>query len=43
MKSTTTFVNGKSNFSVDALENGVYIINLALENGKTSQIRFVKK
>jgi hypothetical protein len=42
-KSVVSLVNGKSNFNVSALEVGMYIFNVVLENGKTSQFNVVKK
>jgi hypothetical protein len=36
-------VNGKSAVSIEALDAGVYIFNLVLENGKTSQFNVVKR
>ena len=41
--SVISLVNGKANFNVSALEVGVYIFNVVLENGKTSQFNVVKK
>jgi hypothetical protein len=41
--SLISLVNGKSNFNVSALEVGMYIFNVVLENGKTSQFNVVKK
>jgi hypothetical protein len=42
-KSVISLVNGKANFNVSALEVGMYIFNIVLENGKTSQFNVVKK
>ncbi len=42
-KSVVSLVNGKANFNVSALEVGMYIFNVVLENGKTSQFNVVKK
>ncbi len=42
-KSVISLVNGKANFNVSALEVGMYIFNVVLENGKTSQFNVVKK
>ena len=36
-------VNGKSAVSIETLDAGVYIFNLVLENGKTSQFNVVKR
>jgi hypothetical protein len=41
--SVVSLVNGKANFNVSALEVGMYIFNVVLENGKTSQFNVVKK
>ncbi len=41
--SVISLVNGKANFNVSALEVGMYIFNVVLENGKTSQFNVVKK
>ena len=41
--SLISLVNGKANFNVSALEVGMYIFNVVLENGKTSQFNVVKK
>ena len=38
-----SLVNGKADFNVSALEVGMYIFNVVLENGKTSQFNVVKK
>jgi hypothetical protein len=41
--SVISLVNGKANFNVSNLEVGMYIFNVVLENGKTSQFNVVKK
>lgn len=41
--SVISLVNGKANFNVSSLEVGMYIFNVVLENGKTSQFNVVKK
>lgn len=43
MNSTLTLLNGKSEINISSLEAGVYIFNLTLENGQTSQFNIVKK
>jgi PA domain/Secretion system C-terminal sorting domain len=43
MNSVVTLVNGKSNVSIESLDAGVYIFNVELENGQTSQFNVVKK
>jgi len=42
-KNVVSLVNGKANFNVSNLEVGMYIFNVVLENGKTSQFNVVKK
>ncbi len=36
-------VNGKANVATDNLQSGMYIFNVALENGKTAQFNVVKQ
>ena len=38
-----TLVNGKTTVDISSLETGVYIFNVTLENGETSQFNVVKK
>lgn len=40
---TITLVNGKAQININALEAGVYVFNVVLENGQTSQFNVVKK
>lgn len=41
--STVTLVNGTAEYSLEGLNNGMYIFNVTLENGKTAQFNVVKK
>jgi hypothetical protein len=41
--SAITLVNGKSNVNISSLEAGVYVFNVTLENGQTSQFNVIKK
>ena len=41
--SVISLVNGKADFNIASLEAGMYIFNVVLENGKTSQFNVVKK
>lgn len=43
MNNAISMVNGKSEVNIASLEAGVYIFNITLENGKTSQFNVVKK
>jgi hypothetical protein len=36
-------INGKADVNISTLDAGIYIFNVALENGKTSQFNVVKK
>jgi hypothetical protein len=36
-------VNGKAEVNISTLESGIYVFNVVLENGKTSQFNVVKK
>jgi hypothetical protein len=36
-------VNGKTDLNIAALNSGVYVVNVVLENGKTAQFNVVKK
>jgi len=38
-----TLVNGTTNVDMDSLENGMYIFNVELESGQTSQFNVVKQ
>ncbi|NCA22549.1 MAG: T9SS C-terminal target domain-containing protein [Crocinitomicaceae bacterium] len=40
---TVSLVNGKAEVNIASLEAGMYIFNVVLENGKTSQFNLVKK
>ena len=41
--SSISLVNGKADFNISNLEVGMYIFNVVIENGKTSQFNVVKK
>lgn len=41
--STINLLNGSADYSLEGLNNGMYIFNVTLENGKTSQFNVVKK
>jgi hypothetical protein len=43
LESSVSLVNGKTEVNIAALESGVYIFNVTLENGQTSQFNVVKK
>lgn len=43
LESAVSLVNGKTEVNIAALESGVYIFNVTLENGQTSQFNVVKK
>jgi len=43
MNNTLSLANGNSEVNIAGLESGVYIFNVVLENGKTSQFNVVKK
>ncbi|NRA12050.1 MAG: T9SS type A sorting domain-containing protein [Crocinitomicaceae bacterium] len=43
MNSSISLVNGSANVDMSSLESGVYIFNVTLENGQTSQFNVVKK
>lgn len=43
LESNVSLVNGKTDVNIAALETGVYIFNVTLENGQTSQFNVVKK
>jgi hypothetical protein len=36
-------INGKADLNISTLDAGIYVFNVALENGKTSQFNVVKK
>jgi hypothetical protein len=40
---TITINNGAAAYSLNGLNNGMYIFNVTLENGKTAQFNVVKK
>ena len=42
MNVATTFVNGSVKVDMSSLESGVYVFNVTLENGQTSQFNVVK-
>jgi hypothetical protein len=41
--STINLLNGSADYSLEGLNNGMYIFNVTLENGKTAQFNVVKK
>lgn len=41
--STINLMNGSADYSLEGLNNGMYIFNVTLENGKTAQFNVVKK
>jgi len=43
MNSNVTFNNGLTKVDMSSLESGVYIFNITLENGQTSQFNVIKK
>lgn len=43
MNNTINLVNGKSEVAISSLEAGIYVFNITLENGQTSQFNVVKK
>ncbi len=43
MNQSVTLVNGMSSVDISALESGVYVFNVTLENGQTSTFNVVKK
>jgi len=43
MNNSLSLVNGASNVNIASLEAGMYVFNVTLENGKTSQFNVVKK
>ena len=43
MTNTVTMINGKTEVNIASLEAGIYVFNVTLENGKTSQFNVVKK
>lgn len=40
---TVSLVNGKTEMNISSLEAGVYVFNVELENGETSQFNVIKK
>jgi hypothetical protein len=43
LSKAANLVNGKTDLNIAALNAGVYIVNVVLENGKTAQFNVVKK
>jgi hypothetical protein len=43
MNNAVNFLNGKTKVNIDGLDSGVYVFNVTLENGKTSQFNVVKR
>jgi len=43
LSKSTDLVNGKSDLNITALNAGVYVVNVVLDNGKTAQFNVVKK
>jgi hypothetical protein len=43
MTSTLNLAAGQDNVNINALQTGLYIFNVTLENGKTAQFNVVKK
>ena len=43
MNNAVTLVDGSVKVDISSLESGVYIFNVTLENGQTSQFNVVKK
>jgi hypothetical protein len=43
LSKTANLVNGKTDLNIAALNAGVYVVNVVLENGKTAQFNVVKK
>jgi hypothetical protein len=43
MTKAITMINGKTEVNIASLEAGIYVFNVTLENGKTSQFNVVKK
>ena len=43
MNSAITLENGSAKVNIDALDAGVYVFNVELENGLTSQFNVVKR
>ncbi|MCH2229438.1 MAG: T9SS type A sorting domain-containing protein [Crocinitomicaceae bacterium] len=40
---TVTLTNGNAKMNISSLEAGVYVFNVELENGETSQFNVIKK
>jgi hypothetical protein len=43
MNNAVSFLNGTTKVNLDGLDSGMYVFNVTLENGKTSQFNVVKK
>ncbi|MFM7662647.1 MAG: T9SS type A sorting domain-containing protein, partial [Bacteroidota bacterium] len=43
VSNTINLIGGKSDVNIAALEAGMYVFNVTLENGKTAQFNVVKK
>jgi len=43
MNNAVSFLNGTTKVNMDGLDSGMYVFNVTLENGKTSQFNVVKK
>ena len=43
MNNSVTLVNGNADMNISTLDAGMYVFNVSLENGKTSQFNVVKK
>jgi hypothetical protein len=43
MNNAVSFLNGSTKVNIDGLDSGMYVFNVTLENGKTSQFNVVKK
>jgi hypothetical protein len=43
MNNAVNFLNGTTKVNIDGLDSGVYVFNVTLENGKTSQFNVVKR
>jgi hypothetical protein len=43
LSKAANLVNGKTDLNIAALNAGVYVVNVVLENGKTAQFNVVKK
>lgn len=43
LSSNSNFNNGQTTLDISALQSGVYVVNITMENGMTSQLNLVKK